>query len=248
MKFMATLLMLLALFLPYAYPQEYPRLSLPEGAVARLGKGWLNAVRYFPDGTRLAAATSSGIWVYDAATYRAVDLFTGHQGKVYCLSFSPDGRILASGGADHTIHLWDIATGEIEGPLTGHTGEVTSLSFSPDGKTLASVGREDRDGTMRLWDVQTGELKRTLTGHRYMVYCVAFSPDGKTLASGHERDGIHLWDAETGKLKRVLTGHRSGVFAVSVQSGWHDTRQREWRFDIRWRQYCAAVGCCDRRA
>ena len=63
---------------------------------------------------------------------------TGHTGYVYSVSFSPDGRTLASGSADGTVRLWNGVTGEHKQTLTGHTNWVESVSFSPDGRTLAS--------------------------------------------------------------------------------------------------------------
>jgi WD40 repeat protein len=69
------------------------------------------------------------------------------------VAFSPDGKTLASGSADHTIKLWEVATGKEQATLKGHTRVVTSVAFSPDGKTLAS-GSTDK--TIKLWDVTTG--------------------------------------------------------------------------------------------
>ena len=78
----------------------------------------------------------------------------GHSGTVRSVSFSPDGKLLASGSHDKTVKLWDVATGREIRTLEGHSGGVISVSFSPDGKLLAS-GSED--GTTRLWNAQTGK-------------------------------------------------------------------------------------------
>ena len=107
MKTTVTLLILFTILLPSTFAQDYTQWSLPEGATARLGKGSINEIQYSPDGTRLAVASSIGIWLYDAQTYQEVALLTGHTGWVNSVSFSPDGRTLASGSDDKTIRLWD---------------------------------------------------------------------------------------------------------------------------------------------
>ena len=172
MKITVALLTLLVLFSLTTPAQESTHLNLPEGAVARLGKGSINAIQYSPDGTRLAVATSIGIWLYDTTTYQEVALFTGHTGSVLSMAFSPDGKFLASGGRDDTVRLWDIETDEIT-TLTGYRGWIYSVAFSPDGSALAS-GSEDK--TVRLWETVTWHQKRMLTGYTSGVYNVAFRP------------------------------------------------------------------------
>ena len=78
------------LFLPSTFAQDYQTWGLPEGAKARLGKGWISDIAYSPDGTRLAVASSIGIWIYDTETFTEVALLTGHTGYVNALAYSPD--------------------------------------------------------------------------------------------------------------------------------------------------------------
>jgi WD40 repeat protein len=136
----------------------------------------------------------------------------GHTRYVTSVSFSPDGRLLASGSYDNTIKLWRVADGSLVRTLTGHTGYVTSVSFSPDGRLLAS-GSDDN--TIKLWRVADGSLVRTLTGHANRVWSVSFSPDGRLLASGSDDHTIKLWRVSDGLEVRTLTGHTDGVWSVS---------------------------------
>ena len=234
--FSLALLLVGVLFEQDSRAQDYTRWGLPEGALARLGKGQIGtgdrAVAYSPDGTRLAVASSIGIWLYDVDTGAEVALFTGHTGWVYSVSFSPDGITLASGSRDNTVRLWDVASRQQKAVLEHPwLASVHSVSFSPDGTTLASGSRK----TVRLWDVASGQQKAVLEGHTDRVTSVSFSPDGTILASGSWDDTVWLWDVASGQQKAVLEGHTSWVESVSfspdgltLASGSEDDTIRLW--------------------
>jgi hypothetical protein len=154
----------------------------------------------------------------------------GHTAEVWSVSFSPDGRLLASGSADGTIKLWRVSDGSLVRTLTGHAREVDSVSFSPDGRLLASGSG---DNTIKLWRVSDGVLVRTL--HPDSVYSVSFSPDGRLLASGGWQ-GIKLWRVADGSVVRTLEGHTGWVRSVSfspdgglLASGSEDKTIKLWR-------------------
>ena len=211
--FSMALLLASVLFVQESRGQDYTRWHLPDGALARLGKGRIGsgdrAVAYSPDGRRIAVASSIGIWLYDAATGAEVALLTNPTlSSARSVSFSSDGQTLASGGGDwqgdNTIRLWDVATGEELATLQGHRGSILSVSFSPDGQTLASGSIN----ALRLWDVATGEELVSL--EVYGADSMSFSPDGQTLASASGTE-INLWDVATGEKIATLGLYEGGV-------------------------------------
>jgi WD40 repeat protein/energy-coupling factor transporter ATP-binding protein EcfA2 len=136
----------------------------------------------------------------------------GHANHVNGVSFSPDGKMLASASSDKTVKLWDTSTGKQIKTLSGHTNPVNGVSFSPDGNMLASASR---DNTVKLWDTSTGKQIKTLKGHRNWVYSVSFSPNGKMLATASADSTVKLWDTSTGKQIKTLTEHTNTVWGVS---------------------------------
>ncbi|MBD2415699.1 WD40 repeat domain-containing protein, partial [Nostoc calcicola FACHB-3891] len=116
-------------------------------------------------------------------------------------AFSPDGKTIASAGADNTVKLWNAATGKEIITLNGHSNWVYSVAFSPDGKTIASAGA---DNTVKLWNAATGKEIITLNGHSNYVYSIAFSPDGKTIASASGDNTVKLWNMYPDHLKNLI--------------------------------------------
>jgi WD40 repeat protein len=141
--------------------------------------------------------------------FRERNRFTGHTDVVNSVSFSPDGKTIATASGDNTVKLWSVEGKQLL-TFTGHTDVVNSVSFSPDGKTIATASG---DNTVKLWSVN-GKQLLTLTGHTQGVNSVSFSPDGKTIATASRDKTIKLWSVE-GKQLLTLAGHTQGVNSVS---------------------------------
>lgn len=144
-----------------------------------------------------------------AASFRPLRTLDAGKLPVTSLSFSPDGKHLASSGE---LRLWNPTTGDVQREFRGAEALVMRVAFSPDGKTLATAGTS---GDIGFWAHATGILFRTLEAHTDSVNSVAFSPDGRIFASASDDGTVRLWNAATGKLLRTLVGHTEEVLSVA---------------------------------
>ena len=165
----------------------------------------------------------------------------GHTRNVDAITFSPDGKILASGDTGGKIMLsrFDPRTQKPNSQkptlpgllrsftgektpkhenrtLTAHTLPVKALDFTADGKKIASGSR---DGTAKVSDVTTGNSILTLQGHTGSVKALQFFENGKVLYSGSSDGIVRIWDIETRTEQLIHTRPPWFAFATAFSSG-----------------------------
>ena len=180
-------------------------------------QGNITSVAFSPDRDVLASGSREGkIHLWNPHTGELLRILeTKHVDGV---AFSPDGSIIANGGAgDANVKVWNPDTGEHLHTLEPAVEDVFDVAFSPEGHTVASVGWGGTD----LWNANIGELSQSFPRDLGRIFLsVAFSPDGHLLAVGRDDRIIDLWDVDRALLLNTLTGHE-GDFRVGT-SAVHD--------------------------
>jgi WD40 repeat protein len=129
----------------------------------------------------------------DLRTGEVVRTFdAGGRHQTYAAAVSPDGRTLATGGWEGSVHLWDLASGEHLTRIPAHRHGIMKIEFSPDGRLLATASQ---DRLSVLISMEKGHERRSLR-HKKEVFGVAFSPCGRWLATGEE-SAVRVWDVAT---------------------------------------------------
>jgi WD40 repeat protein len=178
------------------------------------GDGIVRSVAFSPDGAVLAAAegdpaASIGtIQLYEGASGLPLRTLEGHESAVWGLTFSPDGRYLASVSRDHTAKVWDWRSGAIVHSLD-FPNEVVAVAFSPDSRILAVGGVDELPGTplqdAAIWTYAVDTWEPVLKLAEYWnIPDIAFSPDGSRIVGGGTSRNARVWRTSDGAEEFIL--------------------------------------------
>ena len=223
-----------------ANQEDYTRWGLPKGAKARIGKGVFTDMQLSSDGTRLAVASSAGVWLYDVSTGDEIALITENTALIGLVAFSPDGTTLATAGGDNKCRIWDVESRRLLLTFQVPDYWLYSLTFLDDGKTLVGEGIIDKishpllGGGPWMWNVPKVWMRDTFSGKqldtfttelprfnpmkdvRSSVMVKAFANNDRVIFAFENKDGtISVKDGRTNREIAVLPNLNGEVKAFS---------------------------------
>ncbi len=179
-------------------------------------------------GNFITAGTKSGTTIWNPATGKIIQTFSGDHKYIWDVAFSPNGKYLATAhsknsSSDGALTIRDLASGQTIAEFS--CKEVYwDIEWSPDGTRIAAgSGRRgsSKSGAVTVWELPSGRAIHNMKGVHDPVWSVAFSPDGRRLAGGSgpwmdSRAGfISIWEMDHGQRLLTLKGHDSGVMALA---------------------------------
>lgn len=202
---------------------EYTKWQLPEGAITRFGKGTINDIKFSPDGTQFAVATTIGVWIYDAKTGKEISLLKGDRENILHLAYLSDGNTLKGVNHDYSyvkVMHWNTTTGKQLSSIqdTENGKHLYTSDFSENGMRLAGI-EVSNFNKVDLWTISDTTTPMTISSIRMesetkIAPVIALSPDGGYLAttiSEEDYHTIHIWNADTGELLNTFTGNTSRI-------------------------------------
>jgi WD40 repeat protein/serine/threonine protein kinase/cytochrome c-type biogenesis protein CcmH/NrfG len=173
---------------------------------------------FSPDGKAvvLARADRTEVSVCDVATGAKRSVMLKHPGQAFALAFSPNSKLVLTGGTDRTARLWEAGTGKAVGEPMKQSVPVLAAAWSADGRIIATGGYDiaRTKNEVQLWEAvsQKPRGKPLAAG---WVKALAFSPDGTTLVTGDVHGFVRRWDLATRQERGELSRHLGPIMCLA---------------------------------
>lgn len=175
--------------------------------------GTLNAITFSPQGDLFAAASSTGVLIYNATTFEQAN-YIPTDFPISDISFSPDGTYLSLSAKwsdqreeKNRVQIWNIKeNNSLAFTIDGHY----SASFSPNGSIIATTGG-DYPNVVQLWNIENGTLTKKIRVNN--AHALTFSPNGNLLAIGLENT-VQIWDIENQSILLKIEPNEPNVARI----------------------------------
>lgn len=147
---------------------------------------------------------------------RTLHLPQAHDDVVHSARISPDGRRIASGGADKYMRTFEIATGQVLRRFEGHTNYVLGVAWKSDGQTLAT---SSADNTIKVWDAETADQRLTVPNMTRHITAIRFVGSSDIVVSSSGDKVVRMHQAANGGNIRNFPGAASWVHCVDATPG-----------------------------
>ena len=200
------------------------------------------AVMLSPDDQQLAAGWGNQVIVNNLSGKTSIKTkLNGHRDVVQSIAWSPDGKLLATGGF-RKVNLWKTTDWLLAGEIDKLPGRVTALAFSEDGRSLISASNASgQKGKISIWNSDDLDKRLEWSAHGGTIYDMTLSPDGKNLATAGDDKLIRLWDLVDGKQLKQIEAHSAPIMSLAfkpdgtaIASGAADKELKIW--DIKTRE------------
>ena len=181
----------------------------------------VQAIAVTPDSNRVLAAGFDrriSTWHIEkksiSIAFFSLNSSYSHDGVIYALAVSPDGKWLASGSSDNKIKIWGRITGKWERTLNGHSSAILALIFSPDGQILISASE---DKTICLWNIKSSKALEILQGHSKRITCLDLTANGEYLLSGSLDGKVNIWNLQDKTILKTINTD-SGLLSLTINN------------------------------